>query len=340
MDKLLLDPHSRKLEDIFPPEDLERLGDLVELLWGSNDPMPEEEARAAKREAAFIVTGRWRYGGVDEEEAPLLRAVMEVSGSHPPPRELDYETCFRRSIRVLSCAPAFAPYVAELALGLAIAAGRDIVNADREMRTVGPLPASQRASGRRWAYSDVSPLYGQPVGIIGYGNLGRALRPLLTPFGSSVGVYDPWLPASALQRQGLAPVSLEQLLKTSRFIFVTAAPSAENRALLSRSMLERIARDAVLVLVSRAHLVDFDALVELADAGRFTAAIDVYPEEPLPDDHPARRAKNVILTPHLAGAPGRRDIGGLVTDDVEAMVRGLPPMRMQPAQPEIIRRRG
>jgi hypothetical protein len=109
MDRLLLDTHSRKIDDVFSPEDLDRLSGMVEILWAEDDPMPEEQAREAKREAAFIVTGRWRYGGVDEGQAPLLRAIMEVSGSHPSPRELDYETCFRRSIRVLSCAPGGPP---------------------------------------------------------------------------------------------------------------------------------------------------------------------------------------------------------------------------------------
>jgi phosphoglycerate dehydrogenase-like enzyme len=216
-----------------------------------------------------------------------------------------------------------------MALGLALAAGRDIANADRNIR----------AGTGGWGYSDITSLYDQPVGIIGYGNLARALRLLLAPFRCAIKVYDPWLPVTYLERQDLIPASLEELLATSKFIFVLAIPSPENKALLSRSLLEKIKRDAVFILVSRAHLVDFEALIELADQGRFKAAIDVYPKEPLPLDHPVRQARNVVLTPHLAGPPGRKVIGRMLVDDVEAMVNGLLPMNFQTAQPEIIPRK-
>ena len=73
----------------------------------------------------------------------------------------------------------------------------------------------------------------------------------------------------------------------------------------------RIQPGAVLVLISRAHVVDFDALTELVLAGRFKAAIDVFPVEPLPLDHPIRRAPNAVLSGHRAGSvpEGLREIG-------------------------------
>jgi phosphoglycerate dehydrogenase-like enzyme len=125
-------------------------------------------------------------------------------------------------------------------------------------------------------------------------------------------------------------------------IFVLAVPSVENKALLSRSLLERIQPGAVLVLISRAHVVDFEALTELVLAGRFKAAIDVFPVEPLPMDHPIRQAPGAVLSAHRAGAveEGLWEIGQMVVDDLEAIVRGLPPQRLQAAQPELIRRYG
>jgi phosphoglycerate dehydrogenase-like enzyme len=94
------------------------------------------------------------------------------------------------------------------------------------------------------------------------------------------------------------------------------------------------------VLISRSHLVDFDALTKLVSAGRFRAAIDVFPQEPLPLDHPIRRAPGVVLSAHRAGSVAQelRGIGRMVVDDLEALLRGLPPWAMQPAQPELIRR--
>jgi phosphoglycerate dehydrogenase-like enzyme len=105
-------------------------------------------------------------------------------------------------------------------------------------------------------------------------------------------------------------------------------------------MLNLIAPDAVLVLMSRAHVVDFDALTDMLYAGRFRAAIDVFPEEPVPAGHPIRHAPNVILSAHRAGsvAGELRAIGHLVANDLEAMLSGLPPQQMQVAQPELVRR--
>ncbi len=93
----------------------------------------------------------------------------------------------------------------------------------------------------------------------------------------------------------------------------------------------------MLVLVSRAHVVDFDALTDLVLQGRFKAAIDVFPQEPLAADHPIRRAEGAVLSAHRAGSvqEGLWEIGAMVVDDLEAIVRGLPPQRLQQAQPEL-----
>ena len=78
---------------------------------------------------------------------------------------------------------------------------------------------------------------------------------------------------------------------------------------------------------SRAHVADFDALTELVTAGRFKAAIDVYPVEPCPKDHPIRQAgDNVVLQAHRAGSVRESlwEIGSMVVDDLEAILRGHP----------------
>jgi phosphoglycerate dehydrogenase-like enzyme len=98
----------------------------------------------------------------------------------------------------------------------------------------------------------------------------------------------------------------------------------------------------LLVLISRAHVVDFDALTDLLHAGRLHAAIDVFPLEPLPPDHPIRSAPNTVLSAHRAGgtAEGHQFIGSMVVNDLEAILAGNPPQEMQAAQPEIIQLRG
>ncbi|MEZ4679389.1 MAG: NAD(P)-dependent oxidoreductase [Caldilineaceae bacterium] len=328
--KVLVDPSRRRMAEIFSPADLVRLHELVEVIWGEDEPMAPAAAAVALADAHAVICSNWRYGDA-LYHAPHLRAILTVSGGFP--LDFDYDYCFGKRIRVLSVAPAFGPQVAEMALGMAIAAAREIVVGDRAMRS-GQEQYLYR--GNIGTFS----LYKQPVGLIGYGGLAKALQPLLAPFGCPISVYDPWLGRGYLQHQGVTPVDLETLLATSRFIFVLAVPSAENQTLLSREKLALIQDDAVFVLISRAHVVDFDALTEAVAAGRFRAAIDVFPQEPLDPDHPIRRAEKAILSAHRAGSVREQmwTLGEMVVDDLEAIVLGMPPRRLQLAEPELVAR--
>ena len=336
-EKVILDPHGRKIDSIFSGEDLARLKSFADVVWAKDEPMPEEKIDAVRDEVIAIISGWWRYG--DVSRFPKLRAVLEVGGGFPAPDQLDYETCFSRGIRVLSCAPAFGPAVAEMGLGLALACCRQIAWTDAAFRRDDP----------NWSHTEFDTeigkpflLYDKPVGFIGFGGLARSLKPLLEPFRCPIQVYDPWLTDSYLRTQGVTPVDLEMLLSTSRVTFVLAVPSASNRAFLDRKRLEMIPADAVFVLLSRSHVVDFEALTELLAAGRFRAAIDVFPEEPLPKNHPIRRVEHALLSSHRAGAQSEalRNVGHLVVEDMEAICQGLIPQKMQIAQPEFIQLRG
>lgn len=328
---VILSPHPRPLAMIMSQEDLERLYDLVEVVWGRDEAMPESELADARGKAFAIVATRWQHGSLDE--MPQLRVIMETGGRHPSPQILDYETCFRRGIRVLSCAPAYGPMVAEMALGMAIASARGIVDAHVDFQAG---KEEYLYAGNRSSFT----LYGEPVGFIGFGGLAQNLKRLLAPFQCPIQVYDPWLPEHYITDRGCVPRSLEQVLESSKIIFVLAIPSNENKAMLDREKLALIQPDAVLALISRSHVVDFDALTELLHQGRFRAAIDVFPEEPLAQDHPIRSAPNTILSAHRAGSVWKdmHLIGRMVVDDLEAMLAGLPPTKMQVAQPEFVYR--
>jgi phosphoglycerate dehydrogenase-like enzyme len=329
--KVLVVPHTRKINRIFAPEDWERLHAAAEVVWGRDDPIPPAEFGAALPEVAAIVHGEWTYGGAETlKQAPHLKAVLEVMGAHSHPG-FDYDYCFDHRIRVLSCAPAFALQVAEMALGMALDCARDIVRGDRLFRA-GEEQYSSAGNAGTFLLS------GQTVGFVGFGSIARKLKDLLAPFSCRLLAYDPWLPASSLRTHECEPVELARLLSEARVIFVMAVPTLENKAMLNRELLERIAPGSVLVLISRAHVVDFDALTDLVLQGRFKAAIDVFPVEPAPADLPIRRAEHAVLSAHRAGSvrEGLLEIGRMVVDDLEAILAGLPPQRMQAAQPELV----
>ena len=170
---VILDPYPRKMSEIFNDQDLARLHELAHVVWGKDEPMPPEEFAKVQAQAYAIIMARWR--GIPIAELPALHAILEVSGRHPSPAVLDYESCFARSIRVLSCAPAFGPMVAEMALGMALAASREIVAGH-----VGFQDGTERYlhEGNLNTFT----LFDKPVGLIGFGGLARALRPLACSF--------------------------------------------------------------------------------------------------------------------------------------------------------------
>jgi phosphoglycerate dehydrogenase-like enzyme len=327
---VLLDPYFRKMDEIFSPRELLRLQALAHIIWGKDDPMPSDAFAAALPEAEVLICADWRYGEV-LSTAKKLRAVIDVAGAFPI--GFDYEYAYAHKIRVLSIAPSFARQVAEMALGMAIASGREIALGDRLFRSG---TEKYLHAGNETTFM----LYDKGVGFIGFGSIAKALKPLLEPFHVTMVAYDPWLTDGYIRSQGVTPVGIEELLETSNYIFVLAAPSKENKAFLNRDLLRRIQKDAVLLVMSRAHVVDFEALTECVLEGRFRVATDVFPTEPLAANHPIRQAEKVILSAHRAGSvrEGLWEIGAMVVDDLEAILRGLPPQRLPVAQPELTSR--
>ncbi len=280
---------------------------------------------------AFAIVGQPDLPASRLAAAPHLRAVLNVEGNFYP--NVDYDECFARGIHVLGCGPAYGQAVAEFSLGLALDLARGISREDRAFR----------AGRERWVAdgnADAVLLRGADVGLIGFGNLGRALRPLLEPFRCPVRCFDPWLPAATLAAQGVADASLADVLRHSQFVFVLATVTADSEHLLGPAELDLLADGARLVLVSRAPVVDFEALLDRVASGRLLAAVDVWPDEPMPADHRARGLDGLVLSPHRAGGipAAFREVGAMVLDDLRLIARGLPPVRMQVAARELVGR--
>jgi phosphoglycerate dehydrogenase-like enzyme len=223
--------------------------------------------------------------------------------------------------------------VAEFSLALALDLARGISREDRAARHGGERYV---ADGN----DDAILLRHASIGILGYGNIGRALHPLLIPFHPTIRVYDPWLPAAVLRDAGLRPASLEETLQASQFVFVFATATAESEHLLNAANLDLLSNKARLILVSRAAVADYDALLERVHSGQLLAGIDVWPTEPIPADSPFRAEDGVIISGHRAGGipEAFHSIGDMVCDDLELMSRGLPPARLQVAAPELVGR--
>lgn len=328
---VILAPFPQRADRIIDPSTMAELRARFRLVEFEGDTNEERDRFEAALPEAVAIVGQPDLPAERLARAPNLRAILNVEGNFFP--NVDYHQAFARGIRVLGCGPAYAQAVAEYALGLAIDLARGISRED----------AAFRARREGWVSASTADsilLQGSDVGLIGFGNLGRALLPLLLAFRPTIRVHDPWLPDRVLRDAGLEPVSLEEVLRRSTFVFVLATVTAESEAMLDGPHLDMLPPGARLVLVSRAAVADYDALVERVAAGRLLAAVDVWPEEPLPSDHTARDLSGMVLSAHRAGGIPQAflSIGGMVLDDLVLMTRGLPPVRMQVAAPELVGR--
>jgi phosphoglycerate dehydrogenase-like enzyme len=324
---VLLDPDPRSRTDIFAEGTWAELNEVFEVVEYADTPGAFDELLPR----AFAVVGQPDLPAARLERASQLRAICNVEGNFFP--NVDYEACFAQGVYVLGCGPVYAQPVAEFALGLALDLARGITREDRAFR----------AGGERYGVEgqlDSILLRHANVGLIGFGNLGRALLTLLRPFAPHVRVYDPWVPDNALREADVEPASLADVLALSSFVFVLATVTQQSEQLLGAERLDLLAPGARLVLVSRAAIADFPAIYERLRAGRFLAAIDVWPEEPVPPDAEARGLDGLVLSSHRAGGIPQafHAIGELVLDDLRLISDGLPPARMQVAARELVHR--
>jgi phosphoglycerate dehydrogenase-like enzyme len=322
-------PLPRTLPLIFAPD---RLADLraryriVETTDGDLPHLPDE----------VLAEARYIIGQPPLDEATLarlagLRCIFNVESNLL--NNMPYDEVFRRGIHVVTTGAVFAQPVAEIGLGFALSLLRNIHGADADFRAGRELwGGAGNASARL--------LTGAEVGILGFGELGRACARVLAGFQTRLRVFDPWLPPSRLREAGAEAADLETVMAQSDVVFCTAAVTAENRGFLGEAAFASMRRGAIFLLLSRADVVDFGALMAAVRAGHILAASDVFPEEPLPADHPVRSIPGFLLSAHRAGAMdvAFQRMGEIVLEDLALLDRGLPPMVCKRAERETVAR--
>lgn len=253
-------------------------------------------------------------------EAPLDKALIErlpnldliacfTSGYDG----IDIDWCRQRGLPVTHAPGVNHEDVADHALGLILAARRQIASGDRQVRAGG------------WTFETraiTTSLAGQKLGIVGLGHIGKAVADRAEAFRMAVSWWGPRPHDAEWPRAD----SLLALAKASDILVVACKADETNRGLISQDILEALGPDGLLVNVSRGQVVDEDALIAALKSGDLgQAALDVFIEEPT---DPARWADipNVILTPHTAGATtaGVQGMLMLLIENLQAHFAGEP----------------
>jgi D-3-phosphoglycerate dehydrogenase len=184
----------------------------------------------------------------------------------------------------------------------------------------------------RWDMPAVVPIHrlaGRVLGLVGFGNIPRALAPKAKAFGLRVVTHDPFVPRAALAAAGVEALSFERLLEISDFVSIHAPLVPATRGLFSADVLRKMKKGAVLINTARGPLVDEAALVAALDAGHLgAAALDVVAVEPLERESKLLGRDNVILTPHTAfySVEALDELQTKCASDVARVLCGEPPV--------------
>ncbi len=324
---VLYDPTPRTTEDIFRPTVYKAFCDEFEVVERGHQD--SEAFYAAHLPTADFIVGQPALPTNVINTAKQLKALINVESNFL--QNMDYQHCFRNQIHVLTVSPVFAQPVAELALGLTLALARDIPKAHSDFvegKEGYGLVANQNAMIINRC----------KLGFIGFGDLGRAILKTFSGFNPSASIFDPWLSDELLQREGLNTAPLDEVLQTSDVVMVVASVTDENAGMLQAAHFAKMKPGALFVLMSRAEVVDFDAMLDACDTGQIRAATDVFPTEPLAQSHRARSTPNLILSAHRAGAleSALFEIGDRTLADLRLMAKGLPPQNCKRAEHELV----
>lgn len=237
--------------------------------------LPAERYREAD---AVIVRSRTKVDRRFIDSAPNLRLVVRAGVGLD---NIDLKYAQEKGITVRNTPNATVVSVAELTLGLILAAARHIPKAHSS--TKAGLWEKKKLKGME--------LYGKVLGIVGMGRIGRAVAERARCLGMEVIYYD------VIDVPGYRKVSLEDLFSEADVVSLHLPLNEGTRGMINYSLMARMKEGAILVNTARGQLIPTGDLIRILEEGRITVALDVYEEEPPPPD--LLKYENLIATPHI-----------------------------------------
>jgi phosphoglycerate dehydrogenase-like enzyme len=157
----------------------------------------------------------------------------------------------------------------------------------------------------RWEQFDITEITGQTVGIVGYGDIGRAVATRVRAMGMRVLAVKRHSPplnnVDPLVDQIYSPEHRAEMISRCDYVVVAAPLTPETRGMIGEAEFAAMKPSGVMINVGRGPVIDEDAMLKALTEGRIKGAgLDVFTHEPLPDGHPFYRLENVLLSPHCA----------------------------------------
>lgn len=234
---------------------------------------------------------RWRPGREFMEKCPNLLAISSMGAGFDA---CDDAAATDLGIMVMNNSGANSDSVAQHAIGMILALGKNMIRHDRMMREAAGLD--------RMAYPGLETT-GKTLGIVGLGQIGRRTAKIAKhALDMNVIAYDPYISDQDFTERHATKVDFETLFRTSDFISVHCPLTSETRGMIGAEAFAMMKPSAYFITTARHYVHDEDALVAaLANGQMDGAGVDVFNDEPPGPGHPLMQFQNVLMTPHAAG---------------------------------------
>jgi phosphoglycerate dehydrogenase-like enzyme len=284
-------------------------------------PIPQEELIGLLQGCQAVISASDPYNAAVFAACPEL---LMVSRCGVGTDSVDMRAATEAGVVATNTPGAMTDAVADYTFGLMLAIARRIVEGENLMRSGG------------WGEYPGVLIAGKTLGLVGFGQIGQGVARRAIGFGMRILAYDPPMAEaaatlSALSAGGAPPVEfveLDDLLAQSDFVSVHAPSLPETHGMFDSARFAQMKPSAYFINTARGALVDEQALVEALEQGTIAGAgIDVYRQEPMPADHPLRKAPRCVLTPHNAfnAVEAAEEMSRLSAENVLTLMRGERP---------------
>lgn len=270
----------------------------------------EAAMRAALPDADAVVTESFTIGAADLAAARNLKLVQKFGIDA---RNVDLDACAAADVPVRTLRRRVNGTVAEHAILLMMAVGRKLVETDgaldfASLQALGYKPAKfhpDHVAGANWArVNGLKSLQGATLGALGFGEIGREVATRAKAMGMEILYHQrSRLPVEIEAESGARYVSYDELLAASDFVSVHLPLNASTEGMVDAAAFARMKPAAIIANISRAQIIDREALIGALDSGHLGGAgLDVHYSEPGDPEEPLKNYRNVVLSPHVAVA--------------------------------------
>ncbi len=278
--------------------------------------VPRAELQLLLADVSGVALGVQPFSDPELDAAPRLEVVSRIGVGYDA---VDVPALTRRNIPLMIGGTSNSVSVAEAGVFLTMSLARKGAGMDRLVRE------------GRWhdRYKEMPvDLYGKTVLIVGFGKIGTRSAKRFAAMETNVLIYDPYMYSETIRGMGYEPVlDLDAGVARADFITIHCPKTPETVGLFDAARLAKMKRTAFLVNTARGGIVDEPALYDALKNNRIAgAALDVFVEEPTPQDNPLLTLPNFIAAPHVAGVTREAvdRMGIVAVQNILSVIDGAP----------------